>query len=284
MSEPDTKPEPSGNQGVFRFDEGCLNFEDLGHDNGFRYWFATDLARCLEYGDFQAFRRGPLNKAMATCATLGIPHDENFISCTKTVGGVEIPDCKMSRFACYLTAMNGDNKKPRVAEARAYFAAVAASFQKYLEDANDIERLTVRDEITGKERSLGAVAQAAGVVTYGYFHNAGYRGMYNMNLSELKNLKMMPANGRCLLDYMGKSELAANLFRITQTEDKIRNQNIHGQRNCEQAAETVGRTVRKTMQEISGTAPEDLPLEGSIHDVRKNIKHAQKEFKRLESK
>ena len=269
---------------VFHFKEGCQNFEDLGHDNGFRYWYASDLAKCLGYDDFQTFRRGPLNKAIGACAALGIPNDENFLVERRTVDGHEFADTRLSRFACYFVALNGDGKKPKVAEARVYFAAVAATFQQYLEDANDVERLAIRSEISGRETSLAGVAKGAGVTEYPFFHNAGYRGMYNMNLSQLKVLKRMPTGGKSLLDYMGKTELAANLFRITQTEERIRNENIRGQTPCEQAAHHVGQTVRKTMEDLSGTKPEHLPLESDLRDAKKNLKHAAKGFKEIDGK
>lgn len=269
---------------VFHQREGCTNFEDLGHDNGFRYWWASDLAKCLGYEDFTSFRRGPLNKAMATCGNLGIPVAENFVTEKRTVDGHEISDVRLSRFGCYLAAMNGDTKKSKVAEAQAYFAAVAITFQHYLEDANDIERLTIRDEITGREKSLAGVAQGAGVSDYALFQNAGYRGMYNMNLAALKQYKAIPDASRSLLDYMGKTELAANLFRITQTEARIRNENIRGQKPCEAAAHHVGQTVRQTMQQLSGSKPENLELESDIREAKKNLKQASKNFKRLDHK
>ena len=269
---------------IFQHGEGCHNFEDLGHDNGFRYWWASDLAKCLGYEDFNAFRRGPLNKANATCTNLGIPSAENFISERRQVDGRDTSDVRLSRFGCYLVAMNGDTKKPRVAEAQAYFAAVAITFQQYLEDANDIERLTIRDEITGREKSLSGVAKGAGVNDYALFQNAGYRGMYNMNLNQLKDFKGIPDKGRSLLDYMGKTELAANLFRITQTEERIKNESIRGQQPCEAAAHHVGRKVRETMQQLSGTRPESLPLESDIRDAKKNLKQTHKGFKKLDHK
>jgi DNA-damage-inducible protein D len=265
---------------LFHFDQGP-NFEDLGNDNGFRFWWASDLARSLGYADLGSFQRGPLNRAMAACGSLSIPMAENFVTEKRELNGRSTVDVKLSRFACYLAAMNSDPNKPAVAAAQAWFAAAAESIRQYLVDASQIERLAIRDEISGKEKSLSSVAKMAGVSEYGYFQNAGYRGMYNMNLSKLKEYKRVPNAKKCLLDYMGKEELAANFFRITQTEAKIKNESIRGQKACEMAAHDVGKKVRTTMQELSNTKPENLPLANDIADTRKSLKRAAKQFKEL---
>lgn len=134
-----------------------------------------------------------------------------------------------------------------------------------------------------REKSLSGTVGARGVENYGFFQNAGYRGMYNMDFSQLVRRKKVPS-GRTILDFMGKTELAANLFRITQTEEKIRNQDIRGQRPLERAHEDVGKEVRASMQRISGTKPEDLPLAGDIRQVRSGLKRAGKEFAKLDGK
>jgi DNA-damage-inducible protein D len=266
---------------VFHFQDGRPSFEDFGESNGFRSWSARKLMECLEYENYPAFKKA-VNKAMAACGTLNIPIDENFVKSSITIDGKEVEDYRLSRFACYLTAMNGDVKKPQVAMAQAYFAAIADSFRQYLEHADNIERLAIRDEVTDREKSLSGVAKSCGVTMYPYFQNAGYRGMYNMNLTDLKNYKRIPDAKRSLLDFMGKDELAANLFRITQTELKLRNEGIKTQGKCENAAYLVGKDVRETMQRISGTTPEDLPLAGDIKHVSKNLKGAHKGFKKLD--
>lgn len=267
---------------VFHFKDDCVNFESLGRENGYRHWMATDLAKCLGYDDYSTFRNA-INKAMVSCASLNIPVDENFSAATREVDGIKVQDFKLSRFACYITAMNGDTRKPKVAAAQAYFAVMAESFRQYLEDANDIERLTVRGEITDREKSLSGVAKSAGVDNYPFFQNAGYRGMYNMNIGQLKAFKHTPDAKKSLLDYMGKEELAANLFRLTQTESRIKNQGIRGQTPCENAAESVGRSVRATMIATGGSKPENLPLEADIGTTKKNIKQTHKGFKKLGS-
>jgi len=267
---------------VFHFAEDCQNFEDFGHENGFRYWYATDLARCLGYDDFGAFRRGALNRAMAACTSLSIPIDETIVAIKRERDGKEFSDFKVSRFGCYLVAMNADPKKPKVAQAQAYFAAVAESFRQYLEDAQDIERLAIRDEISDSERVLASTAKKAGVVTYAFMHDAGYRGMYNMSLKQLKAYKGQPNLKKPLLDFMGVRELSANQFRLTETAARISGQNVRGQAACEKAAFGVGRDVRTMMQNNDGVKPEDLALQNDIGETRKNIKQAHKGFKKLE--
>lgn len=268
---------------VFTYEEDCPSFEDLGQDNGFRYWYARDLARCLGYESYAAFKN-VINKGIAACATLNIPVDENFVQVTRRVGDADAPDYKLSRFACYLTAMNGDSKKGGVAQAQMYFAVMAESFRQYIQDANAIERLNIRDEITGRENSLSRTAKLAGVSEYALFQNAGYRGLYNKNIRDLKQLKKIPDMGRSLLDFMGKQELAANLFRITQTEAQIKGDGIRGQRDCEETAHSVGRVVRQAMMTTSKTRPEDLQLEGDIKKTKANLKKSSREFKKLDSK
>lgn len=230
------------------------SFESNCRENGFTHWYASDLMHFLGYETWTSFYKA-INKAMTTCNTLNIPIMDNFAQIESTVDGLAGYDFKLSRFACYLVVMNADNKKPAVATAQAYFATLAGAVQNYISESEKVERINIRSEISEREESLSGVAYKAGVQNYGYFQNAGYRGMYNKNISDLKNIRSVPLN-RSLLDFMGKEELAANLFRITQTELKIKQDNIQGQSNLEVAAESVGRKVRKTMIDISGVAPE----------------------------
>ncbi|CAN5156891.1 DNA damage-inducible protein D [soil metagenome] len=270
---------------IFHFDDSREGFENYGKENGFRYWMATDLMRFLGYDNWGTFRKS-INKAMATCAQLNIKHDDNFQQATTVLNGKDVDDYKLSRFACYFTTMFCDNKKPQVQMAFAYFAALASQVQQCLQDGENCERVAIRDEITGHEKVFAGVVKAAGITdSFGYamVQNAGYRGMYNMNLSNLKTFKGMADQKRTLLDFMGKEELAANLFRITQTEAKIKNEGIKGQSKTETAAELVGKEVRQTMIKISGTAPEDLPLAADIQESHKSIKGTAKKFKKLDS-
>lgn len=266
------------NTDVFHFNEEETNFETFAKQNGFQYWLASDLALMLGYTDTEATKKA-INKAMSVCTTLNIPILDNFV---QTQSEADKNDLKLSRFACYLTVMNGDIKNPKVASAQAYFVGLAEAFQDYIQDQNSLERVLVRGEVTEREKSLSSTAHQNGVVNYPFFQNAGYRGMYNMNLNKLKAHKGLKEG--TLLDYMGKEELAANLFRITQTESKIKKEGTKGQTNLEKAAETVGREVRNTMIKISGTKPEELTLEKNIQEVRKGIKQTNKALKKLDNK
>jgi DNA-damage-inducible protein D len=255
-------------------------FEAFGHDNGFHYWWASDLARFLGYVDVDGIRK-PVAKAMQVCVSLNVSLTANVEPARRVVDGRSIEDYKLSRFACYLTAMNGDVRKPQVARAQAYFVTLAEACSFALTEKEGVERVHVRSEITDGERSLAGTAKRAGVSEFGLFQNAGYRGLYNMNLQQLKRMRHIPLK-RSPLDFMGKAELAANLFRITQTDERIRNNDIRGQRPCEQAAEQVGARVRSAMLEMGGRAPEILPKARDIKTVQAQIKSTQKDFKRLD--
>jgi DNA-damage-inducible protein D len=262
---------------VFHFEESRPNFEAMGKQNGQRFWLASDVMTLLGYETWPSFVK-VINRAIAACTSLDISVQENFEQIDREFDGKTIHDFRLSRFGCYLIAMNGDPKKREVAAAQVYFAAIAATFKSYVEASENVERLLVREEISDHERSLSGTAQQQGVEQYQLFQNAGYRGLYNMNLYELKRYKGLHPDyfKRSLLDFMGKEELAANLFRVTQTEAKIRNSNIRGQKNLEHAAEEVGRKVRTAIKEIGGTAPEKLPLTDDIRDVKKVLKTTHK--------
>lgn len=241
---------------LFHFDGDRPNFEGFAQENGFKFWPASKLMDCLNYSTMTPILKA-VNNAIAGCATLGIPIEENFKENAHPEFG---KDWKLSRFACYLTVMNSDPRNPRVAQAQAYFITMAEAFRQYVQEADSVERVLIRGEISDREKALSGTASAHGVEQYPFFQNAGYRGMYNMDLAQVRQRKGVPS-GRSPLDFMGKTELAANLFRITQTDAKIRNEDVRGQRPLERAAETVGRAVRNTMIEVSGTVPERLPIE-----------------------
>ena len=248
---------------LFHFEAGRPSFEDLGQPNGTTHWSEQVLMESLGYEVQQTFRKAVM-RAKQACLSVGLQCEEHFIL---QPDGSHI----FTRFGCYLVAMNGSPSKPQVAAAQAYFAALAQTFQSHIEHADGIDRMLIRDELTGGQKSLASTAKQHGVQNYAFFQNAGYRGMYNMTLNRLCELKGIKT-GTQLMDRMGKAELAANLFRITQTDEKIKNQNIKGQAALENAARTVGQTVRKTMIETSGTKPELLPLSEDIGQVKKKIK------------
>jgi DNA-damage-inducible protein D len=259
------------------FEQDGQLFESRGFSNGDRHWYATEFMEMLGYESLQSFEQA-INRAIGTCTTLGIPVLENFEQVTREVNGSPTRDYKFSRFACYLVAMNGDVRKTQVAQAQAYFAKVAEAMRQY-QAGEEVQRVQIRDEISGRERSLASTASRAGVTEYGIFQNSGYRGMYNMDLNTLKRMKGLKDTSRSLLDFMGKRELAGNLFRIVETEAKLKSERIQGQKPAEAAAYHVGRKVRSMMIENSGTRPELLPLAGDIRHVHKGLKQTAKELK-----
>ena len=284
-------PENQPLQNAFRFDDDPDNFEgqavalqpidkfeNQAIENGIVCWYASDLARMLGYQSLDTFRKS-VNKAISACTALNIPVMENFQEIRRN----GIIDYKLTRFACYLVTMNASPNKPQVAAAQVYFAALANSYREYFQQAEGVERVLVRDEITLHEKSLSGAAKAAGVTTYALFQNAGYMGMYNMSLSQIRHLRNIP-DGRTPLDFMGRTELAGNLFRITQTEERIKNNRIRGQASLEMAAKHVGQQVRRSMMQLGGRAPEQLRTEEDIKAVRKELKTTQREFKKLDGK
>jgi DNA-damage-inducible protein D len=254
-------------------------FEEQSQENGFTYWRASRLMVMLGYKSLPSFSKS-INKAMTTCNTLNIPIIENFQQVLNENGS--IVDYKLSRFACYLTAMNADSKNPEVAHAQAYFAALAGAVSHYLEEAHKVERLVVREEISERETSLHGVANRAGVASYAFFQASGYRGMYNMNIKKLKDMRGVPEK-KSLLDFMGKDELAANLFRITQTELMLKNEYVLGQARLEATAENVGREVRNTIIRISGVAPEHMTTQKDLGEIKKELKSKSKAIKQIDA-
>jgi DNA-damage-inducible protein D len=256
-------------QTVFHFDEGRPSFEDLGKPNGATHWDERIVMESLGYESEQAFAKAMI-RAKQACLSLGIQCEDHFI---RQADGKHA----ITRFGCYLVAMNGDPRKPEVAAAQAYFAAIAETFQSCLEHAEAIDRVLIRDEVTDGQKALASTAKSHGVQNYAFFQNKGYMGMYNMSLQRLTQYKGLDPDAK-LIDHMGKTELAAHLFRITQTAEKIANEDIRGQAKLEQTAYAVGQKVRSTMQELSGTAPEDLPPAEDISQVRKKLKGTRKQL------
>ena len=263
---------------VFHFDDGRPNFESLARQNGFRYWLASDLMRALDYSTMQPLLNA-VNKAIAACAQLNISINDNFSEIKSPTGG---KDWKLSRFACYMTTMNGDSKKLNVAKAQAYFVTMAEAFRLQVQGADSIERVAIRGELSDRETALSATVHSRGIETIQFFQNAGYRGMYNLDLKQIKAKKGVP-DGRSALDFMGSTELAANLFRITQTDERIRNEDIRGQKPLERAAELVGKGVRKSMLDLSGVAPEKLAPAQDIQKVKAAIKSSGKDYAKLDA-
>jgi len=251
-------------------DQKPLTFEDFKNENGEVYWWASDLMRMVGYKDMPAFEK-VLDRATKAMVSLGIPHYTNIIHHEREVDGVKTKDFKLSRFACYIAVMNGDPRKPEVAAAQVYFAQQTRQFELQVQGHNEMDRLLIRDELTEGNKSLSSAAKRAGVTDFVRFQDAGYMGLYNMKAWQLKGRRGLAKTGK-LADHMGRTELAANLFRVTQTEERIRNKGIKGQAALETTHHDVGREVRDIVRRNTGNAPENLPQEKQLPEVKKQLK------------
>ncbi len=258
------------------------DFEDSAKQNGVRYWDALELMERLGYESFASFKR-VINKAAASCAQLDISIHEAFIPASIILDGKPTDTFKLTRFACFLTSMHADDKKPQVAAAKAYFAGIAASIiEKAIADV-DLQRLEVREELKTGEKILSGAAKDAGITGSGYafFKDAGIRGMYNMSLSDLKTKKGV-SQKVTLYDFMGATELAGNYFRVTQTAERIKSKRLRGLPALEVTAKEIGSSVRKTMMQNSGIAPEELPISEDLNSVKKRLKSTHRGMKKLD--
>lgn len=253
-------------------------FEGESQQNGIRYWIAHDFMSRLGYESWQSFKT-VIQRAMSNCLALGIDTDEVFIPCEHQ--GVR--SYKLTRFACFLTAMQADSKKLEVAQAQIALAAIAEALIEEKLSEEGLSRIEERGKLSQAEKIVSAIAKQAGVETahFGIFKDSGIRGMYNMSLQELNAYK--GADGKKpLYDFMGITEMAANTFRLTQTAERMKNLGVKGLNASADTAKEVGKAVRQVMLDSSGTAPEDLPLEGDIASVKKQIKSANKRMKKLD--
>jgi len=246
---------------------------------GVEYWLARDLQILLGYTQWRNFEAA-IEKAKMACASVGAESCHHFADISKTMAsgkGAERPirDVALTRYACYLTAMNGDPDKPQIAAAQTYFA-VQTRKQELTEQRNDDEdRLALRDRVRGANKELNSTAKGAGVQNYAFFHDAGYQGLYNgLRLSAIKQFKGINPK-EDLLDCAGRAELAANEFRITQTEERLRTQQVKGQKVAEDTHNYVGKEIRQTIKKLGGTMPEDLPPAPSIKQLKKQAKPKQ---------
>ncbi|MDP1923669.1 MAG: DNA damage-inducible protein D [Hydrogenophaga sp.] len=256
--------------------EGIRQFDAEGNE----YWVARDLQPLLEYAAWDKFKR-VIEKAMEACRQSGNEVDDHFSQTAKMVdigSGAkrEIEDYRLSRYACYLIVQNGDPSKPVIANGQTYFA-----LQTRRQELNDNEafarlsendkRLAIRNELAEHNKHLAAAAKDAGVETpidYAIFQDHGYKGLYGgrgaKDIHAIKGLK----KSQKILDHMGSTELAANLFRATQTEEKLRRDQVRGKQKANQTHYEVGKKVRQTIDELGGTMPEALPTpEKSIQQI-----------------
>ncbi len=247
------------------------SFEDLAIKNGVNLWNEADLMKALGYQTEESFKK-VIQKAQHACLSLGIAIEDNFVRQTDA-------SYRLTRFACYLIAINGDPKKPEVATAQVYFAKLADTFQSAVEHAQAVDRVLIREEVNEAERSLTIAAKQHGIEHLGFLY--GFRGMYNMDIDSLIKKRGL-SQEESLVDRMGNTEIAAHLFRITQTEAMIKRDSLKGESLLQRVAEKVGKKIRQTMIEISGQKPENLPIAPPIKDVKKKLKSTSKQFQKLD--
>lgn len=257
-------------------------FESIKHINeyGQEYWLARELQPVLEYSQWRRFEEA-IQRAKLACQNSGFDPDDHFADVGKMVGlgsGATrtVSDYMLSRYACYLLVMNSDPRKEVIAVGQTYFA-IKTRQQELIDNyevlTEDQKRLAIRKEMTAHNRSLAEAAQMAGVTTrldYAIFQNRGYQGLYGgLGAKEIHARKGLKPSQK-ILDHMGSTELAANLFRATQTDEKLRRENIQGKERAGQTHYEVGRKVRQTIKELGGTMPEDLPTpEKSIKQIER---------------
>lgn len=240
------------------------------------YWHARELQDVLGYERWENFS-GVILKAMEACGSAGVPVENHFRETTKMItigkgGERTAEDWFLSRYACYLIAMNAESSKEAVGYAQTYFA-IQTHRQEQQDQLTETERRTeLRDKVKDANKGLNEAAKNAGVVKYGVFHDAGYRALYG----GLGNVAIKARKGigekEDLLDRIGHTELAANYFRITQTQQKLDRDRVNTQQGAIDTHKHVGGEVRKAMERISGTKPEDLPAEPSLKELNKKPK------------
>ncbi len=251
-------------------------------ENKNEFWSARDLSKVLEYSEYRHFLP-VIERAKEACVNSGQQLADHFedilemITLGKTAQR-EVESVKLSRYACYLIVQNADPGKEVVALGQSYFA-VQTRLQE-IRQMNEYNRLStenekrlfLRNEMAKHNMQLAAAAKDAGVIEpidYAIFQNHGYMGLYGgldaKSIHQKKGLK----KSQQILDHMGSTELAANLFRATQTEEKLKRENIKGKQNANKTHYEVGKKVRKTIEEIGGEMPENLPVADSIKKLEK---------------
>lgn len=265
-------------------------FESIKHINEYNqeFWYARELQTVLEYTEWRNFHK-VIERAKEACSNSDNPISDHFVEVNKTIqmpknATKEVVDYKLSRYACYLIVQNGDSRKKVIALGQTYFS-VKTRQQELIENYDSLDedkkRLAIRNEMISHNKSLAEAAQMAGIKDprdYAIFQNKGYQGLYGgLGVKEIHKHKGLKKNQK-ILDHMGSTELAANLFRATQTDEKLRRENITGKSAANQTHYEVGKKVRQTIAELGGTMPEDLPT------PTKSIKQIEREQKKLPRK
>jgi DNA-damage-inducible protein D len=251
-------------------------------EEGVEYWNARELGLELGYTKWENFEK-VLSKAKQSCVNSNQYVKNHFPDIRKMVriGSKtvrEVIDYKLSRYACYLIAQNGDPSKKEIALAQTYFAIQTRNQEISRSLSEDQKRIGIRDDVSNKNKKLFSTAKLAGVSNFGKFNDAGYKGLYTMSLSEIENKKSIKKGQ--LLDRAGSEELGANLFRITQTEAKLKRENIKGNNQAEMIHFDIGKKVRQTIKEIGGEMPENLKPEKHIKEIKKEVKLLSKRSKK----
>lgn len=254
-------------------------------DNGKEYWSSRELARVLEYPDYRKFLN-VIDKAKIACENSGEVIHNHFVHKDEMVAigsGAERPvdTIYLSRYACYLIVQNSDPTKVVVAKGQTYFAIQTRRQEKTDSLIEDHNRVFLREEMKKHNTSLMQTASMAGVASFAIFQNAGYKGLYGGYTMQDIHTKKKLKKSQKILDHMNSEELAANLFRATQTDAKIKRENIKGQGNANLAHFVVGQKVRRTIANLGGTMPEELPTPDAIGKAQTRIKKSKK-IKKIE--
>lgn len=266
-----------------------LSFEDFRHENGHTFWWASDLQRMLAYDTWKSFFK-VIAKAQKLLASIEVPVSEHILASERAgeEEGLPVQDFKLTRFACLVIVIQADASKPEVARAQVLLAGQARLLQEAFErGAVDLDRLVVREEIKEGNVSLSSVLKKYGGFRdprdYAIFHNAGYLGMYNMGQDRLMQRRGIK-DKRKIFDTMSRAELAANLFRITQTEEYLKKHPGLRPVEMNNAHKRVGQEVRDLVKRNTGVAPEDMPQELPLPAMKKALKGAKTDLQRLDKK
>jgi DNA-damage-inducible protein D len=253
--------------------------------NGTEYWMGRDLQAALGYTSWENFDK-VIRKGEMACEGTGVDAIYHFHETKKVIEAgkgarLERADWYLTRYACYLTAMNGDPTKAEIATAQSYFAVQTRRQEIADTEAaqvdTDGERIKLRERVSMNYKALAGTAKDSGVIRFGIFEDAGYRGLYDMGIADLKKLKGIPKKVS-VLDVSGREELAAHDFRLTQTEAKLKRENIRGERRATEAHLQVGREVRSAIKRVQGTMPEKLPTEQNIKTLISTRKKAMRKL------
>ncbi len=250
-------------------------------EDGYEFWSARDLSALLEYSEYRKFKN-VIEKAEESCKNITedvLDHFAHMGDMVEIGSGAkrEIEDVRLSRFACYLIIQNADPSKKIVALGQAYFAVktrqkelIEIEKKKLIESEENQKRLFLREEMKNHNKHLAEAASNAGVkdpLDYAIFQDYGCKGLYGGLGRKDIHIKKGLKKSQQILDHMGSTELAANLFRATQTEEKLRRENIRGKEKANQTHYEVGQKVRQTIKELGGTMPENLPAAESIKKI-----------------